>query len=259
MENLFSLQGKTAVVTGGSRGIGAMIAEGFLRSGAKTYITSRKAHQLEATAEALSEHGECIAIQSDLATLDGVEAFANAIKEREDSLDILINNAGAAWGAPLGEFPEEGWDKVMDLNVKSLFFMTQQMLPELRKAGSAEDPSRVVNIASINGITHPMMPTYSYSSSKAAVIQLTRHLAADLAPSHINVNGIAPGMFPSEMTSFLKSDEKMAKWVKGKIPRGRFGEASDMAGTAVYLCSRAASWVCGHTLVLDGGMVAAAG
>jgi NAD(P)-dependent dehydrogenase (short-subunit alcohol dehydrogenase family) len=236
MENLFSIAGKVAVVTGGSRGIGRMIASGFLQNGARTYITSRKLGELEATARELSEHGDCIAIQSDLSSLDGVTAFAREIREREDRV---------------------GWDKVLNLNLKSLFFLTQQMLPELRAAGSAEDPARVINIASINGLANPGMPTYAYSSSKAAVIHLTRHLASDLAGDHINVNGIAPGFFPSKMTAGLldQFEQKMLR----RIPRGRLGEAEDIAGTAIYLSSRAAAWIVGQTLVLDGGMIAAAG
>jgi NAD(P)-dependent dehydrogenase (short-subunit alcohol dehydrogenase family) len=257
MENLFSIAGKVAVVTGGSRGIGRMIASGFLQHGARTYITSRKLGELEATARQLSEHGDCIAIQSDLSSLDGVAAFAREIREREDRVDILVNNAGATWGAPVDEYPESGWDKVLNLNLKSLFFLTQQMLPALRAAGSAEDPARVINIASINGLANPGMPTYAYSSSKAAVIHLTRHLASDLAGDHINVNGIAPGFFPSKMTAGLldQFEQKMLR----RIPRGRLGEAEDIAGTAIYLSSRAAAWVVGQTLVLDGGMVASAG
>lgn len=259
MKNLFSVAGKTAVVTGGSTGIGAMIARGFVENGVKTYITARKADALEATAAELSNLGECIAIQSDLSTLAGVNGFADAVMAQEDQIDILVNNAGAAWGAPVDNFPEGGWDKIMDLNVKAMFFMTQRFLPHLRKAGSAEDPSRVINIASINGITHPTMPTYSYGASKAAVIQLTRHMAADLASDNININGIAPGFFPSKMTAGWSKDETMMKHVLAKIPTHRLGTPEDMAGTALYLCSRASTYVCGHTLVLDGGMVAGAG
>ncbi len=256
MENLFSIAGKVALVTGGSRGIGAMIARGFVEAGARTYITSRKLDELQATAAELSKAGECRAIQSDLSSLDGVRALTEALSDREPSLDILVNNAGATWAAPLGQYPESGWDKVMDINLKSVFFLTQQLLPLLRAAGNAEDPARVVNIASINGLNNPGLPTYAYSASKAAVIHLTRHLAADLARDHINVNGIAPGFFPSKMTAKLleELDERMLK----RIPRGRIGQPEDIAGTAIYLCSRAAAWVVGETVVVDGGMIAAA-
>lgn len=203
MDNLFSLKGKVAVISGGSRGIGAMITRGFLQSGARVYITARGAEALQTAAEQLSEHGECIAIPSDLSTLDGIKAFADEIKQREPQLDILVNNAGATWSAPIDDYPEEGWDKVMDLNVKSIFFLTQQLLPALRQAGNQANPARVINIASINGLANPDMPTYAYSASKAAVIHLTRHLAADLAADNVNVNGIAPGLFPSKMTAGL--------------------------------------------------------
>jgi 2-deoxy-D-gluconate 3-dehydrogenase len=256
MKDLFSVAGKVAVVTGGSTGIGAMIARGFVENGVKTYITARKLEQLEATAAELSKLGECIAIQSDLSTAEGLTGFADAVLAQEDKLDILINNAGATWGAAVDEFPEKGWDKVMDLNVKSIFFLTQRFLPALRAAGSAEDPARVVNIASINGITHSHMPNYSYSASKAAVVQLTRHMAADLAPEHININGIAPGFFPSKMTAHLLTGDHTEA---PGVPCRRLGQAEDAAGTAIYLCSRASNYVCGHTLAMDGGLIAQAG
>jgi NAD(P)-dependent dehydrogenase (short-subunit alcohol dehydrogenase family) len=256
MKDLFSISGKVAVVTGGSTGFGAMIARGFVENGARTYITARKIEQLEATAGELALLGDCIAIASDLSTQEGVAAFAQEVLAREDKLDILINNAGATWGAPIEEFPESGWDKVMNLNVKSLFFLTQQFLPALKAAGTAADPARVINLASINGISHPRMTNYSYSASKAAVIQLTRHMAADLAPEHININGIAPGWFPSKMTAHLLPQEEA---MSQGIPCRRLGCVEDAAGTAIYLCSRASNYVCGHTLVLDGGTIANAG
>jgi len=253
MKNLFDVSGKVAVVTGGSRGIGAMIARGFVENGVRTYLTARKEEELNATAQELSALGECIAIPSNLGTLEGVSAFADAIREREEQLHILVNNAGATWGAEFDEFPESGWDKIMDLNVKSLFFLTQQLAGALRAAGTAEDPARVINIGSINGFTHSHMNNYSYSASKAAVHHLTRHLGADLAADYINVNAIAPGFFPSKMTAHLLENEK--EMVKG-IPRGRLGNPEDAAGTAIYLSSRASAWVTGHTLALDGGYLA---
>ena len=255
MKNLFDVAGKVAVVTGGSRGIGGMIARGFVESGVKTYITARKEEELRATAAELSQLGECIALPSNLGDMQGVAAFAAAIREREPQLHILVNNAGASWGSDIDEFPESGWDKVMDLNVKSLFFLTQQLLPALRSAATADDPARVINIGSVNGFTHSHMNNYSYSASKAAVHHLTRHLGADLAVDNINVNAIAPGFFPSKMTAHLLPHE--AELAKG-IPRGRLGRAEDAAGTAIYLSSRASAWVTGNIICLDGGHVAAA-
>ncbi len=257
MKDLFSIAGKVAVITGGSRGIGAMIARGFLENGAKVYISARKEAELLATAQELSALGECIPVVADLGSQAGTEAFAKTLQKSEPKIDILINNAGASWGAPLDEFPEGGWDKVMQVNVKSIFFLTQMLLPQLRAAGDREDPARVINIASINGITNPKLENYSYSASKAAVIQLTRHMAVDLAKENININAIAPGFFPSKMTAYLIDEE--AETAPTSIPRGRMGQPEDVAGTAIYLSSRASAWVCGHTLVLDGGSVAQAG
>ncbi len=255
MKNLFDVSGKVAVVTGGSRGIGAMITRGLVENGVKTYITSRKEEELRATEAELSALGECVALPSDLGSLEGVKAFADAISEREEQVHILVNNAGATWGAPIDEFPESGWDKVMDLNVKSLFFLTQQLLPALRSAGNAEDPARVINIGSVNGFRNSHMTNYSYSASKAAVHHLTRHLSSDLAGDCINVNAIAPGFFPSKMTAYMLPHEE--EMVQG-IPRKRVGQPEDAAGTVIYLCSRASAYVTGNVLLLDGGMVASA-
>jgi NAD(P)-dependent dehydrogenase (short-subunit alcohol dehydrogenase family) len=255
MKDLFSVSGKVAVVTGGSRGIGAMIARGFVENGVRTYITSRKEEELRTTAEQLSALGECIAVPSDLGTLEGVQALASEIAGREDQVHILVNNAGATWGAEIDEFPESGWDKVMDLNVKSLFFLTQQLLPALRRAGTAEDPARVINIGSVNGFTNSHMSNYSYSASKAAVHHLTRHLGSALAGDFVNVNAIAPGFFPSKMTAHMLPQEE--EMIRG-IPIKRLGSAEDAAGTAIYLCSRASAYVTGNILLLDGGMVAEA-
>lgn len=251
MTDMFDLTGKVAVVTGGSRGIGKMIAEEFVRRGVRTYITARKAEPCLATAKELSEHGECIALPCDLSTMDGVSEFAGQIAEREERLDILINNAGAAWGAPFDEFPESGWDKVMDLNVKSLFFLTQKLAPLLRAAASAEQPAKVVNIASIDGIHNARIETYSYSASKAAVIHLTRRMAKRLIEDHINVNAIAPGAFASDMNVWTRDNpEEVSK----RIPARRVGTPADMAGTAVYMCSRAGDYLVGITIAVDGGV-----
>ena len=264
MQDLFRLKGKVALVTGGSRGIGAMIARGLVEAGVKTYITARRAEALQATAEALcelggesgGEAGQCIALAANLAASEGLTRFAERFAERESKLHMLFNNAGATWGAPLDTFPENGWDKVMDLNVKSIFFLTQALLARLQAAASAEDPARVVNIGSINGLGYAPLQNYSYCASKAALHHLTRQLAVDLAPRHVNVNAIAPGFFPSKMTAHLLDRE--AEMVKA-IPRGRLGTAEDAAGSAIYLCSRAAAFVTGHVLVLDGGQQVACG
>jgi NAD(P)-dependent dehydrogenase (short-subunit alcohol dehydrogenase family) len=255
MDKLFDVSGKVAVVTGGSRGIGAMIARGFVANGVKVYITARREEELRAAAAELSNFGECLAIPSDLSNIEGVAAFAEAVASQEEQVHILVNNAGATWGADIDEFPESGWDKTMDLNVKSLFFLTQKLLPQLRNAASDDDPARIINIGSINGITHPHMNNYAYSASKAAVHQLTRHLGGDLAAQNINVNAIAPGFFPSKMTAHMVGVPGVAEG----IPRKRLGDAQDAAGTAIYLCARASAWMTGQTLVLDGGMVAQAG
>lgn len=255
MKNLFDVTGKVAVVTGGSSGIGFMMAQGLLENGAKVYITARKIERLKAAEKALSKFGDCTAIPSDLSNLDGIEMFVDELSKHETKLDILINNAGAVWAAPMSEFPEMGWDKVMDINVKGLFFMTQKCLPLLKAAGTKETRARVINIASINGIRNSGMPTYSYTASKSAVVHLTTHLATDLIGENILVNAIAPGYFPSNMTKAIVEDEAMTKYALTKIPAGRLGSPEDIAGAALYLSSRASAFVCGQTLVVDGGQI----
>jgi NAD(P)-dependent dehydrogenase (short-subunit alcohol dehydrogenase family) len=258
MKNLFSLSGKVAIVTGGSRGLGAMIAHGYVENGVKTYITARNKDELNTTAEELNMLGECIPVVADLSTISGIEALVNTISLHEKKLDILVNNAGAAWGAPFSEFPEEGWDKVMNLNAKSPFFVTQKLLTLLSASATSNNPARVINIASINGINNPKADNYSYAASKAAVIQMTRHLAADLVKDNININALAPGFFLSKLTKYIvnKQEEKFAKKM---VPKERLGKAEDIAGTAIYLSSEASSWMTGHTLVLDGGVIASSG
>lgn len=251
MADMFDLTGKVAVVTGGSRGIGKMIAAEFVRRGVRTYITARKAEACDETATELSEFGECISLPYDLSGMDGIEAFVGEIAGREEKLDILINNAGAAWGAPFDEFPEAGWDKVMDLNVKSLFFLTQKLAPLLRASASAEQPAKVVNIASIDGLHNARIETYSYSASKAAVIHLTRRMAKRLVEDHINVNAIAPGAFASNMNVWTRDNPDE---VATRIPAKRVGTPDDMAGTAVFMCSRAGDYLVGITIPVDGGV-----
>jgi NAD(P)-dependent dehydrogenase (short-subunit alcohol dehydrogenase family) len=257
MNDLFDISGKVALVTGGSRGIGEMIAEGFVASGVRTYISARKAEACDATAARLSEIGECISIPADLSTTNGINALAGAIKEREGQLDILINNAGAAWGAPFEEFPESGWDKVMEINVKSVFFLTQALLPLLEKSASKKHPARIISIGSIDGLNVNRLPNFAYGPSKAAVHHLARTLASHLADRNITSNAIAPGPFPSKMTAgILKNygDE-----IERGVPLQRLGRAGDMAGAAIYLSSKAASYVTGVVIPVDGGIVGCAG
>ncbi|WP_300573147.1 SDR family oxidoreductase [Phenylobacterium sp.] len=251
MKNLFSVEGKVVLVTGGSRGIGEMIARGYVENGAKVYISSRKAEVCDRVAEELSEYGTCISLPFDLGGMAGIEGLANAVKGRESRLDVLVNNAGATWGAPIDDYPEDGWDKTVDLNVKSIFFLTQKLLPLLRAASTAENPARVINIASVNGIEPPALETYAYSTSKAGCIMLTRHLAKRLAPEHILVNAIAPGPFPSKMmaATLAQAGDAIAK----SNPRGRIGQPEDIAGVAIFLGSRASAYTTGAVVPCDGG------
>ncbi len=251
MRNLFSVEGKAVLITGGSRGIGEMIARGYVENGARVYISSRKAEVCDRMAEELSEHGSCAYLPFDLSKLAGIEGLAAAIAAREPALDVLINNAGASWGAPIDDFPEDGWDKTVDLNLKSVFFLTQRLLPQLRAAASAENPSRVINIASINGLEPPELETYAYSASKAGCIMLTRHLAKRLAAENILVNAIAPGPFPSQMmaATLARAGDAIAK----ANPRGRIGQPEDIAGVAIFLGSRASAYTTGATIPCDGG------
>jgi NAD(P)-dependent dehydrogenase (short-subunit alcohol dehydrogenase family) len=257
MNDLFDISGKVALVTGGSRGIGEMIAEGFVANGVRTYISARKAEACDATAARLSEMGECISIPADLSTTGGISALSDAINERETQLDILVNNAGAAWGAPLEEFPESGWDKVMDINVKSPFFLTQALLPLLGKAASAEDPARIICIGSVDGLNVSRLPNYAYGPSKAAVHHLARTLAAHLADRNITSNAIAPGPFPSKMTAGIL--ETYGDQIEQGVPLKRLGQPGDIAGAAIYLSSNAASYVTGVVIPVDGGIVGCAG
>jgi len=251
---LFDVSGKVAVVTGGSRGIGEMIARALVTNGVRTYITARKADACDATAAALSALGECISLPADLATADGLDAFVTALSEREDRLDILVNNAGAAWGAPLGEFPAQGWDKVLDINMKAPFLLTQALLPQLRAAADPEDPARVIMIGSIDGIRVPIGDNFSYSASKAGVHMLARHLAHFVVDDHITVNTIAPGPFESKMTSYMLDDPGTRDMVVRAVPRGRIGTPEDIAGTVIYLASRAGAYLTGALIPLDGGL-----
>jgi 2-deoxy-D-gluconate 3-dehydrogenase len=254
-KDLFSLKGRVALVTGGSRGIGKMIAAGFLAQGAaKVYITARNAGPCEATAKELTAEydGECIALPIDISTNAGCEQLAAEIIKREPKLDILVNNAGTAWGAAFDEFPESGWDKVMSLNVKSPFFLTKALAAPLRAAASAGRPAKVINIASVDGLHVNPLETYSYQASKAGLIHLTRRMAARLIKDHIVVSCIAPGAFASDMNRAARDHGgELSK----RVPSGRIGTTEDMAGTAIYLASRAGDYVVGTTLAVDGGVV----
>lgn len=252
MSDLFSISGKVAVVTGGSRGIGLMIARGFVDAGvARVYISSRKAEVCEQVAAELGE--TCVAIPGDLSTESGTAAVAAEIAEREEKVHILVNNAGAAWGADFDSFPMEAFDRVWNVNVKPIFQLTQALHKQLAAAATADDPARVINIGSIDGIRVPDLPNYSYSASKSAVHQLTRHMAKALVSDNITVNAIAPGLFPSKMTSFLFEDPNADAAVANLIPMGRSGRPDDIAGTAIYLSSRAGSFLTGAIIVVDGG------
>ena len=251
MDELFDVSGRVALVTGGSRGIGRMIAEAFVKRGVRTYLTARKAEACHETAQELSSLGECIALPHDLSDMNGISSLAAELTEREDQLDILVNNAGAAWGAPFDEFPEHGWDKVMNINVRSVFFLTRELASLLREAGTEERPAKVINIASIDGIRVTDDETYSYGASKAAVIHLTRGLAKRLVRENILVNGIAPGAFASAMNRAARDAPEAVATI---VPSGRVGRASDMAGAALYLASPAGDYVVGQTLVVDGGI-----
>lgn len=252
LTSLFSLEGKVALVTGGSRGIGEMIAHGLVAAGARVYVASRKLEVCEAVASDLrAVGGEAVALEADLSTPAGCDALAAAVAAREDALHVLVNNAGATWGAPIEDYPVDGFDKVMDLNVRGVFLLTRALLPQLEVAGTPDDPARVVNIGSVDGIAVPAFDSFAYSASKAAVHHLTRHLAKSLASRHITVNAIAPGLYPSKMTAYLldHADEMAAA-----IPRGRLGQAEDLAGTTVYLASRAGAYTTGAVLPVDGGI-----
>jgi NAD(P)-dependent dehydrogenase (short-subunit alcohol dehydrogenase family) len=252
INTLFSLKGKVCVVTGGSRGLGEHMTRGFLEAGAaRVYITARKAAACEATAKDLSQFGECIALPGDAGTSAGITELVKSLSSREEHIDVLVNNAGTAWGAPFSDFPEAGWDKVMDLNAKSPFFLTQALAPLLKKNATAEDTAAIIDIGSIAGILGRSLDTFSYAASKAALHQLTRVLAVELAPSHIRVNAIAPGRFHSKMTDYV--DQATYEKEIAAIPLHRWGKAPDIAGVALMLASQAGAFITGQVIVVDGG------
>ena len=248
MKDLFSIEGKVALVTGGSRGIGLMIARGFVDAGARVYISSRKAGVCDRVASELG----CASLPADVSTEAGARGLAAEIAKRERALHVLVNNAGANWGAPLAEYPDSAWDKVLALNVKAIFHLTRALLPQLEAASRPGDPARVINIGSIDGLQVPVLETYAYSASKAAVHHLTRVLAHQLAARGITVNAIAPGPFESKMMH--ETLERFRDAIVASCPLGRIGEPEDMAGTAIYLASRAGAYLTGAVIPVDGGI-----
>lgn len=256
LERLFSVKGKTVLITGGSSGIGYMLAEGFVRAGARVYITGRKADALEAARAALATLGDVQAIQGDVATPEGIDAVVRTITANEPRLHVLVNNAGITWGAPVEKFPAAAFDSVMAVNVRAPFQLVQALLPQLEAAASDEDPARVINIGSIYGVSSQVMKAWSYGASKAAIHHLTASLAAELAPRRILVNAIAPGFFPSKMTHFVMQDDDRRNEMMGFIPLGRPGSPDDIAGLALFLSSRAGAYMTGNIIALDGGVLA---
>jgi NAD(P)-dependent dehydrogenase (short-subunit alcohol dehydrogenase family) len=250
MSELFSVSGKTVLVTGGSRGIGAMIARSFVMHGARVIISSRKAAVCDGLAQELSLIGECHSQPADLSRIEEIARLADTTAERFGTLDVLVNNAGATWGAPLEEFPEAGWDKTMDVNLRAPFFLVQKLLPVLNRA--SVDGARIINIASIDGMSPPEFDSFAYSASKAGLIMLTRHLAKKLGPQNILVNAVAPGFFPTDMTREVL--EGMEERVLEEIPLRRMGGADDIGGLCLFLASRASSFVHGAVIPCDGGM-----
>ena len=259
IQELFDVSGKVAIVTGGSRGIGEMIASGFLANGVTVYITARKEAALIEKAKELSElhSGDCIPVPCDLSTMDGIDEFVNYINSKEDHIDFLINNAGASWGEPYAEYAEKGWDKVMDLNVKTIFYLTQKLTPILTVNASIDDPSRVINIGSIDGLNVPALESYAYGTSKAAVHHLTRVQAKKLVGENILVNAIAPGPFESMMLGAAVNHDY--SFIESRNPRKRIGSPEDIAGLTIFLCSRAGAYTVGAVIPSDGGLVGTAG
>lgn len=251
MNDLFSVAGKVALVTGGSRGIGLMIARGFVEGGARVYVSSRKKESCEQAAAELAKVGTCIALPADCGTDEGCRGLAAALAAREPALHVLVNNAGANWGAPLADYPDSAWDKVLALNVKGVFSLTRALVANLEAASRPDDPARVINIGSIDGLRVPLLETYAYSASKAAVHHLTRALAVRLAPK-ITVNAVAPGPFESKMMA--ETLQRFGDAIRASCPMGRIGEPADMAGVAIYLASRAGAYVTGAVIPVDGGI-----
>ena len=253
MNDLFSIKGKSALITGGSRGIGLMMAKGYVQAGAKVYISSRKADVCREVAEELSKEGTCLALPADLTKDEDLEALGDQLKEKEEKLDVLINNAGKGWEASFETFPEIGWDSVLNINVKAIFKLTRELLPLLAAAGSHENPARIINIGSVAADISDSMETYSYGVSKAGVHWLTKSLAREFAPKHITVNAIAPGRFPSKMTAGVMQNKEQYETEVQFIPLHRWGKESDIAGLSIFLASPSAAYITGAIIPVDGG------
>ncbi len=258
LDRLFGADGKHVIVTGGSRGIGRMIATGFVEAGATVYISARKAEACDATAaelDALDAPGSCVSIPADLSSGEGIAALVAAVAERTDAVHVLVNNAGATWGAPIDEYPEDAFDKLFDINVKGAFLLTQALLPVLRSTATDDDPARVINIGSVDGIRTPAMETYAYSATKAGILALTRHMAKTLVRDNILVNAIAPGPFESKMMAFALGTEEGRDMVAKGVPARRIGRPDDMAAAALFLAGRGSTYLVGETITVDGGIV----
>lgn len=255
LSKLFSLEGKVALVTGGSKGIGFMISSSLVQAGAKVYISSRSQETCDEAAAKLSEFGECISLPFDLSSVENIQLLADQLSEREEKLDILINNSGRTWGEQIDKFPEKGWDSVMTLNVKSPFYLVQRLLPQLVKAGTKEDPARIINIGSVAGISSETQQAYSYMASKAAINHLTKGLAKDLVDRNITANAIAPGFFPSRMTRHISGNEEMKKYAMSIIPLGRMGQSEEIGSLAIYLCAKPSAYITGAIIPIDGGIL----
>lgn len=255
LSNLFSVKGKVALVTGGSKGIGLMISTALVKAGAKVYISSRSQESCDEAAKQMSEFGECYSIPFDLSIVENIQHLADQLSEREQKLDVLINNSGRSWGEQIDSFPEKGWDSVMTLNVKSPFYLVQRLLPLLEKAGTKEDPARIINIGSVAGIMAETQQAYSYMASKAAINHLTKGLAKDLVNRNINANAIAPGFFPSRMTRHITDNDTVMDYAMSMVPMGRMGEADEIGSLAVYLCAKSSAYINGAIIPIDGGIV----